>query len=71
MSKPTMNITFQEAQDIVQWMEIADDEELGPDTWVFAERLVAAFPTLHIPTWLLRKPEQEEPPPIQTVKAKK
>jgi len=62
MSEPTMNITFQEAADIVQWMEVAWDEGQGPDTWVFAERLVAAFPTLEVRSWL-RKPEQEEPPP--------
>jgi hypothetical protein len=41
-----MGITLEDAQSIVAWMEIADDEDIGPEPWAFLKRLRLAFPTL-------------------------
>jgi hypothetical protein len=52
-----MNITQEEAQDIVEWMEIAWDEGEGPEPWEFLARLKAAFPTLTVSRWF-KEPEE-------------
>jgi hypothetical protein len=58
-----MNITQEEAQDLVEWMEIAWDEGQGPEPWEFLARLKAAFPTLYVSPWFHE--QDEEPVPVK------
>ena len=54
-----MNITQEEAQDLVEWMQIAGDEGEGPEPWEFLARLKAAFPTLHVPVWFHEREDND------------